>query len=304
MMDHSSPAGQRACELEFGNVLRSLRAFSLPMSVLPVWATAVVLMPPDQWSWGLLAAASVAVAALHLAGNLFNDYFDYRCGVDRILDDDDRPGRLLVDGKLLARDVLIEACLAAMIGIGIGTVLAWQAGWELLGFGAVGVAALWAYTGPPFHLKYRAMGEVTIFIAFGPALMLGAAWLLAGRFDGHVLAVSIPVGLSATAVLVGGNYRDRLEDAAGGIKTLGTVMHGQLARWGYVLLVAAAVLSLVVMAVAGWAPRWLAISPLTLALLRKPLVAMIKQQRLAAMDVLTARWVTVLMVLIILVYVL
>ena len=77
--------------------LGALRAFSLPVSVLPVLVATAAVREPGQWDWPILIASMLAVALLHCAGNLFNDYFDFRSGVDHKTEGDEgRPGRFLV----------------------------------------------------------------------------------------------------------------------------------------------------------------------------------------------------------------
>ena len=90
-----------------GKRLRALRAFSLPVSVLPVLVATAAVRPPAQWDWPILFASMLGVALLHCAGNLLNDYFDFRSGVDRKVEGDEgRPGRLLVRGQLRPKDIL------------------------------------------------------------------------------------------------------------------------------------------------------------------------------------------------------
>jgi 1,4-dihydroxy-2-naphthoate octaprenyltransferase len=274
-------------------LLKALRAFSLPVSILPVFLAVAVALPPDRWQWGVLLASAAGAGLLHLAGNLLNDYFDYRKGVDRRLHDDDgRPGRQLVRGQLAPREILAEAigCLALAVGP-VGYVLS-QAGGELLWYAVGAMAAAYAYTGPPLHLKYRALGEVLVFITFGPMLMLGAAQAQTGRLVLDVALVSIPVGMLTTAILAGNNFRDADEDASAGIRTLAQLGGVAFARWAYVGLICAAVGALVVLGLTRVAPWPVALSPLLLVLVIGPLRAAIKGRRLADIDVRTAQFET------------
>ncbi len=69
--------------------LRALRAFSFPVSVLPMFVATAAVYPHSQWSWDVLAASVLGVMLLHAMGNLLNDYFDFSAGVDRKLDGDE-----------------------------------------------------------------------------------------------------------------------------------------------------------------------------------------------------------------------
>ena len=224
------------------NLWRAARGFSLPASVLPVVVAAAAVLPIAEWRWDVLAACVLGVGLLHVAGNMFNDYFDFRKGVDRRLHgDESRPGRVLVRGGLLPRDIVVEGLICMALAAMAAAYVVWQSGPGVLWFIVPAAAAIYAYTGPPFRLKYRALGEPVIFIVFGPLLLLGAAWAETGRFEMAALLLSVPVGLATTAILVGNNFRDCEEDGAAGIRTLGTLAGGLPARIVYFATVIGAV---------------------------------------------------------------
>ena len=284
--------------------IRSFRAFSLPLSVLPVVVAAAVTLPVSRWRWDVLLVSMLGVAALHLAGNLLNDLFDFRSGVDRRVEGDEgRPGRVLVHGLMRPGQVAFEAGAAAAVALATAAYILWRCGPAPLAFAAAGAALLYAYTGPPFTLKYRGVGEGAIFLAFGPLLMLGAAWAQSDGFVVAALLLSVPLGCATTAVVIGNNLRDRQEDAQAGIRTLGHAAGGALARATYVATVAVGGLFPAAMAAAGLGPIWLLLSPLALLAAARPLGAVWRNQRVPDIDKQTAGFVTVLCVLILAVYV-
>lgn len=276
--------------------LRAIRAFSLPVSVGPVLVATAAVRPVGQWHWGILMASVFGAALLHLAGNLLNDYFDFRSGVDRRLEgDQNRPGRLLVRGELRPRDIFREAIVCLLLAATAGLYLVWLRGPGLLWFGLAGAAALYSYTGPPFKLKYRTLGEAVIFVTFGPLLMTGAAYAQTGRVELSALLLAVPVGLATTAVLVGNNLRDREEDGKAGVRTLAQLGDGRLARALYVGCILGCVFGLAGLAAAGLAPRLLVFTPILLVLSGRPLACVWQNRRLPDIDAKTARWETVLL---------
>ena len=285
--------------------LRAVRAFSLPVSVGPVVLAAAAARPVGQWDFPALIACAFGVACLHAVGNLLNDYFDYRSGVDRRLDGDaGRPGRLLVRGELAPRDVLIEAGVFALLAAGAAAYLTWRGGPAVLAFAAAGAEGLYAYTGPPLRLKYRALGEPLIFVVFGPALMAAAAYTQTRRLEWRVVALSLPVGLATAAILTANNFRDRREDRDAGIRTLGQAASGRLARGLYVALVFGCLFGLSALAAAGLGPRVLLAAPVLGVLVAGPLWAMWRGRRVADIDARTARFEGVLLAALIAAYVL
>ncbi len=290
--------------LTFAAIFRSWRAFSLPVSVLPVVAAAAAVLPVRQWRWDVLVASVLAAGLLHIAGNLLNDYFDYRKGVDRRLDQDDlRPGRVLVRKQMLPRDVIVESAIVLLLAAGLGAYVIWIAGLALLWFAVAAAAAVYVYTGPPLELKYHALGELVIFIVFGPLLIVAAAWSQTSRFEPIALWLSIPIGLATTGILTAGNFRDREEDGAAGIATIARFGSGAFARVTYVVLILGSALGLAAIG-ALWGPRLLLAAPLTLLLAASPLKAIGRAQRLPDIDAQTAKYVTVLILLAIVAYIL
>ena len=57
-----------------GRWLRALRAFSFPLSVLPVWIATAAAAPLSAWEWDVVVACTLVALTLHSAGNLLNDY--------------------------------------------------------------------------------------------------------------------------------------------------------------------------------------------------------------------------------------
>jgi 1,4-dihydroxy-2-naphthoate octaprenyltransferase len=276
---------------------KALRAFSFPLSVLPVVVGAALVRPSGGWHWDILIASALGAVLLHASGNLLNDYFDFRSGVDRRLEgDENRPGRLLVKGVLRPGQVMAEALVCLALALSVGAYLVYRCGPELLWFYGAGMLCLYAYTGPPFRLKYRALGEVVIFAVFGPLAVVGAVYAHSGRLELDALLVSIPVGLATTAVLLGNNVRDVEEDDAAKIRTLATALGSRLTKALYIICVLIpplAVAGLVALKVVGPGCLITLVSLVPAGfLLRKVLTA----PRLPDIDAHTAKYATVFLV--------
>ncbi len=288
-----------------GKVIASLRLFALPISLISVPMITAAVLPPSRWRWDILIASTVGVALLHLVGNLLNDYFDFKFSVDRHdpSDDGTRPGRLLVRGDLRPSDVLIEALVCAVLAGLIALYLVWKCGWPLVWFGLAGIVGLYAYTGPPFKLKHNALGELTMFVVFGPAICLGAAFAQTGRLEPMALWLSFTPGFATAATLAGNNFRDREEDGRAGIRTLAQFRHGTVVRVAYFVLALGAAWVPCVMAALGMAPKALLGAPLLLVLLARPFRNMWNGTRQPDIDVETVRFEAALLVLMWIVFV-
>lgn len=289
-----SPAAESSPKLTLAGCLRSLRAFSFPLSVLPPLVATAACLPLKAWPAGLVLACTAAAVLLHAAANMINDYFDFRSGVDsRREGNDRRPGLALVRGLLAPRHILIEAGVCLVLAALAGSYVVAVRGPGVVAFAAFGAFALYGYTGAPFVFKYRAMGEPAIFLAFGPALMAAVALGVSGGIPLIVWVLSLPVGLATTAVVTGNNLRDLEEDQAAGVRTLLQRL-GRRGPWVYVGLVTGAVAALVLGAALSLLPRPLLAAPAALLLLITPIRCVLTRRRLENIDVHTAHFAGVL----------
>jgi 1,4-dihydroxy-2-naphthoate octaprenyltransferase len=278
---------------------KALRAFSFPLSVLPVVIAAAAVKPFGEWNLVVLGVSILGVMLLHGAGNLLNDFFDFRSGVDRRVEgDENRPGRFLVRGELRPRDVLVEALVCLVLAGGAGGYLVWVRGPEVLWYGLPAVVALYVYTGPPFNLKYRALGEPVVFAAFGPILMAGAAYVQAGEVPLAVILLSIPVGMVTTSVLLGNNLRDADEDAGAGAKTLVHVVGVGSVKVLYLFFVIVPPIMTAGFAAFGLVPMGTTVALVSLIPAALLAVQSVRRQRIPDIDARTARFCVVFMVMV------
>jgi 1,4-dihydroxy-2-naphthoate octaprenyltransferase len=204
--------------------VQALRMYSFAASIIPalycIAAAAKDGAPLRPWEWPLLLLAAVSI---HAATNMVNDYFDFRNGVDH--SGTIGNSRVLVDGLLTGREILLAIAVCYLLALGCGTyfVLA-RHSLPVLIIGSLGILGSYAYTGKPFSLKYHALGEPVVFLLMGP-LFFGAMYMaLSGKWSNEVLLVSVAVGLHITAILTANNTRDIANDRSGGISTLATLL--------------------------------------------------------------------------------
>ncbi|NMB76499.1 MAG: prenyltransferase [Myxococcales bacterium] len=182
---------------------------------------------------GLLAARAGAFDSLsfslvliglllaHASNNMLNDYFDVRLGVDT-------PGyarTAYAPHPLLSRLVSVPALwlaisLCTLAELGVALVLTSWKGWPVLAFAAAGLALSVFYVAPPLKLKHRGLGELAIFAIWGPLMITGTFYALAGTLPWQVWLASMPYGLAVMAVVVGKHLDKRAQDRERGVGTL------------------------------------------------------------------------------------
>ena len=108
---------------------------------------------------------------------------------------------------------------------------------------AAGVLIAVMYTAPPLRLKYNALGDVAVFVCFGPILMHFIAVILTGQMQQSINIFTIPVGLLTVAILHGNNTRDIQNDKSAGITTLAVVVGFSICRALYFFMIATSYIS-------------------------------------------------------------
>jgi 1,4-dihydroxy-2-naphthoate octaprenyltransferase len=252
-------------------IVRIIRAPFLTAITVPVLLGASVAWSESVFHWGFFLLTLLGAVCIQAASNMSNDYFDHHAGTDennRELTPFSGGSRVIQDGTLGARQVLIVSTILYLVGAAIGVYLAWARGWVVLWLGLVGVFLAFFHNAPPVNLYALApgLGELALFLGFGPVPVLGTYYVQARQLTLQALWVSVPVGLLITAVLYINEFPDYQADKSAGKKTLPVVLGRERAVAGYVALLVGAYL-VVILGVA------LRILPLTalLALLSAPL---------------------------------
>ncbi len=207
------------------------RPRTLPAAVAPVLVGTGVAIALDGFRLLPALLALVVALALQVAVNYANDYSDGTRGTDA---DRVGPMRLVGSGAATARQVLLAAVIAFGVAALAGLALAAVSSWWLVAVGAVCIVAAWTYTGGPVPYGYRALGEVFVFVFFGPVAVVGTTFVQTRSVEGLAAAASVPVGLLIVAILVVNNLRDLDGDAAVGKRTLAVLLGDRATRLLYV----------------------------------------------------------------------
>jgi len=271
--------------------IAALRPFSFPASVLPLLIGTAASASIREWRWGILAIEMAVVVLLHSIGNLLNDYFDYRQGADsRSSDDAGRPGRFLLTGEFRPDEYFRFAGLLLLLLIPGALHLGARGGWPALVIAGIGLLGGYAYTGPPFRLKSRGLGEICIFVVFGPAIAAGASWMQTGRLTPNAMYCSAPVGMLVAAILAANNLRDFEEDSAGNVRTLAQVLGRRLYLWVLLGLLFVPPLFLIGFVLRGAKSAWVLLAWLALPAAAGPARDAISETRRPDADIRAAKY--------------
>jgi 1,4-dihydroxy-2-naphthoate octaprenyltransferase len=179
----------------------------------------------------------------HGTNNLINDFTDFSRGIDK-----DNYFRTQYGVHPLAqgfwdksthlRWFAVSGLLAALAGVyalvvtNFASIVIWLF--------AVGSFILLFYTYP---LKYVGIGELSIFIIWGPLMIGGVFFVLTGVWDWTVILASIPIGLNVVTINLG-KHTDKLkEDMGKKVRTLPVLVGEPAARF---ITISAIILSYVI----------------------------------------------------------
>ncbi|MDD5044696.1 MAG: prenyltransferase [Candidatus Omnitrophica bacterium] len=203
----------------FKNIVRALRLPFIAASVLPFVFGSLIekgFFQPLGFLCGLLA-----VVTTHLSANLLNDYADSKSGADW---QDKKFYGLFGGSKLIQEKIFSEKFYLAlsmiMAAVSFICVLALAKIMDSIFVAGIYLAILilsWCYSHKPLQFSYHALGEVFIFILFGPAVVMGGYFIQTKIFpDLKSFLLSLPFGFFTAAILFSNEVPDYSEDRAAG----------------------------------------------------------------------------------------
>jgi 1,4-dihydroxy-2-naphthoate octaprenyltransferase len=206
----------------------------------------------DPW---LLLLVSVGLVLAHTGSNLVNDFWDYQHGIDT----PDSPRATygphpFVDKRRGMQEFLFVTALLLAGATAIGVYLTYVAGPEVLIFALSGAFVLLFYSGGPIPLKYFGLGEIAVFIVWGPLMIGGSYYVMAEELPGWVLLASVPYGLGVTTVLFGKHLDKLAFDTSKGIRTMPIVLGETAAR--HVTIALSVLMYVSTGALAAWQEMW------------------------------------------------
>jgi 1,4-dihydroxy-2-naphthoate octaprenyltransferase len=216
--------------------VQGARPRTLPNSIAPVLVGTGAAIGAGAFDPGRALLALLVGVAMQIGVNYANDYSDGTRGTDDV-----RVGPLRLVGSKVARPEAVRAaafgCLAVGLLAGLALVLLTRH-WWLLAVGVVCVLAAWFYTGGERPYGYRGLGEVAVFVFFGPVAVLGTYYVQGGAPEPLVMLTSVGVGLLSCSVLVANNLRDIPSDREVGKRTMAVILGDARTRRLYATLLA------------------------------------------------------------------
>lgn len=213
------------------------RIRTLPLAIAPIAAAVGIARMLHSFHFTLSLLALAVALLLQIGVNFANDYSDGIRGTDlnRV-----GPSRLTASGLVNPKKVLATALafFAAAAACGIIAVLI-SGRWWFIAVGVAAIAAAWFYTGGKRPYGYMGLGELFVFLFFGPVALVGTLWLQSDVIPQEAWFASVGVGFYAVAVLLANNVRDIPTDTEAGKRTLSVLIGDRASRIVFSVLVLA-----------------------------------------------------------------
>ncbi|NPD89120.1 MAG: prenyltransferase [Asgard group archaeon] len=202
------------------------KAVRLPFVSVSVGAVlvgaAVAFFEFGVFNWINFFLTFLGIAIFHISADLFNDFFDHVSGSDEInvkLTPFSGGSRFIQNRIFTPTRVLLGAIISLLACTSIGFYLNFNLQGNIIvyiGLGGVFLGVF--YVGVPFKILHYGLGELAIFLSFGPAIVFGSYYVQAEQFSWIPIASSALIGLLISLILFINQFPDYEADKASGKK--------------------------------------------------------------------------------------
>lgn len=198
---------------------RVLRISTLPASLIPVLlGTVYAYTETGVWNPAVFLAMATASALIQISTNLFNDYYDYKRGLDS--ENSVSLGGGIIHYGMSPKQTLQLAVGMDIIAVLLGVYLCIQTSWFLALWGLLFLIIGYCYTGGPLPIAYLPLGEVVSGLSMGAGITCIAYYIQTKAFSWDSFLIAMPIILLIGLLMAANNIRDREGDAESGRKTL------------------------------------------------------------------------------------
>ena len=228
--------------------IQAFRLRTLPLALSSILMGIIVSYIHDSFLLQVSIWAVITTLLLQILSNLANDYGDASKGTDN----ENRlgPERTVQSGKISPKSMKNAIIIFSFLSLISGLYLIWLSNIDFIKallfllLGVLAIAAAIKYTVGKRAYGYSGLGDLFVFIFFGPVAVLGSFYLNSGYISYDVIFPAITVGLLSTAVLNLNNMRDLDNDKKSGKNTIVVKLGIKRAKLYHIIIVNIAFFSL------------------------------------------------------------
>lgn len=210
---------------KFKELFMCARPHSFPATFAPIFVgTSFSLFYKINFKIDNFILFLVICLLIQSATNLFNEYYDYKRGLDKI--DSQGISASILRKKLSEKEVLNFAKLLYIIALFLGIILSLKTSLYLLAIGILSMVFGYIYTGGKYPIAYTPFGEITAGLFMGSIMVSVSFYLQTGFINIMSTIISIPMFILVGNILLANNIRDNINDKISGRKTF-TILFGK-----------------------------------------------------------------------------
>ena len=194
------------------------RPHTLTAAFAPVFLGTMIALTYGKIHFPLFFAMLIASVFIQMATNMFNEYYDFKRGLDT--EQSIGIGGTIVRNGVKPKTVLNLAFMLYGISVLIGIYICMETSWMLAVVGVLSMMVGYFYTGGPYPIAYTPFGELFSGVVMGMLLILIAFYIQTGTVTTEAVLLSIPSMLLVAGIMLANNIRDLEGDKEGGRKTL------------------------------------------------------------------------------------
>ncbi len=194
------------------------RPHTLTAAFAPVFLGTMIALTYGKIHFPLFFAMLIASVFIQMATNMFNEYYDFKRGLDT--EQSIGIGGTIVRNGVKPKTVLNLAFMLYGISVLIGIYICMETSWMLAVVGVLSMMVGYFYTGGPYPIAYTPFGELFSGVVMGMLLILIAFYIQTATVTTEAVLLSIPSMLLVAGIMLANNIRDLEGDKEGGRKTL------------------------------------------------------------------------------------
>lgn len=199
--------------------LLAFRIKTLTAAIVPiVVASCLVVALEQKFSWAISLYALGSALFIQIGTNLFNDAIDFKKGADT--ETRTGPKRMTQSGEISLKAVMLGGVFCFLIAIALSIPLVIAGGLPIVYIGLASLFFGYTYTGGPFPLAYKGLGDLFVVLFFGVVAVMGVFFLQTKLWSIEALVAGVQVGFLATVLITINNLRDMHQDILVNKKTM------------------------------------------------------------------------------------
>ncbi len=239
-----------------------IRPHTLTASIVPVLLGSVLALLEGKLKGLLFVAMLLASLLIQAATNLFNEYYDFKRGLDT-------EKSVGIGGGIVRHGMtpqLIMNLALSMYGVAVllGIYICAVSSWWLAAVGAGCMLVGYLYTGGPLPISRTPFGELLSGLFLGFLVILIAYFIQTGYVSNTAVLVAVPSGVLVGLINLSNNLRDHDGDKAHGRKTLPIVLGPKKAIYLMGIMFAVSYLWVVGLVITRTAMPWIILALLSI----------------------------------------